>query len=369
MIMLTMTNQMKAVKHFKRLIDPSKEETPMQSILGQEHESHFVQPPMEMEPEESFADSAFNMKHTNNETRSLDILNRRRPRPVGRDFALNGLQRQQQDRRGGGEGHDNKMQSSGLSNEILKNDFGENKDSRATSGHTEPPGAGMGNKRGIAEVGGTGTRGHARDPLEQDFPYLFIGPSTFRGGDDKDKDDSIKEEPEKEDSSEAATTKQKEEEEKGATTAGGDGKDNNDEDYGYGEDEIVVSESPIAAEFDIYETAYRQQIENIRDRALTRRTSSKVYLTRRVEGKDHVKKLVEGIPQQEKEEEEEKEEENKQASSSSSSSSSSTATALNPNPNTKRRDTPLAHPVGLLMKAQVERHRQRSQQVSDQNRK
>jgi [calcium/calmodulin-dependent protein kinase] kinase len=58
----------------------------------------------------------------------------------------------------------------------------------------------------------------------------------------------------------------------------------------------VVSESPGAADFDIYETAYRQEIERIRADTLPGKEGKgsvpMVYLTRRVDGKDELMKLV-----------------------------------------------------------------------------
>ena len=275
---------MKAVKHFKKLIEPTKVESPvMQSILGQEHESYFVEPPMEMEPEESFR-AEFNKSH------SMDMYNPRRP---GRDLVLNGYHKPQQD-----------------SDNVDSNDLTTPLSESAAAKPAE---------------GGVGTRGHARDPLDEDFPYLFIGPSTFTGSNDKSDLDSIAED--------------------GNDTPQDDNRDNNTT-YNDDDDDLIVSESPAVAEFDIYETAYRQQIENIRKRSLTRRgTTSKVYLTRRVEGKDHVKKLVEGMPQQD-------------AAPDHDDNNGSESFP-------KRKVTPITHTVGL-MKAQLERHRQRSLQASGQ---
>jgi [calcium/calmodulin-dependent protein kinase] kinase len=57
----------------------------------------------------------------------------------------------------------------------------------------------------------------------------------------------------------------------------------------------IVSESPGAAEFDIYETAYRTELERIKSKSSTfpgAGVSPKVYLTRRVEGKHEVMKFA-----------------------------------------------------------------------------
>ncbi|KMU84896.1 calcium/calmodulin-dependent protein kinase kinase 2 [Coccidioides immitis H538.4] len=102
-----------------------------------------------------------------------------------------------------------------------------------------------------------GTRGHARDPLEEEHPYLFIGPSSFSthmsapGGDK-------------------------------ASLEIDDGADLPIDVYAT----PVVSESPSAADIDIYETAYTEEIERIRNRSRTSRAPApKIYLTRRVDGK------------------------------------------------------------------------------------
>lgn len=97
----------------------------------------------------------------------------------------------------------------------------------------------------------TGRRGHAHDPL-QDHLYLYIGPSTFSGA-----------------SSNA---------DRRATFAPG----------GYDEDVPIVSESPGAADIDIYETAYTEEIERIRQRCKEEgkdEEESIVYTTRRVDAR------------------------------------------------------------------------------------
>ena len=90
----------------------------------------------------------------------------------------------------------------------------------------------------------SGRRGHAHDPLE-DLLYLRIGPSTFAGQ---------------------------------STQEGYD-------DTFSLSDEYVVSESPGAADVDIYETAYRDEIERILARAKEQNKEPQVYLTRRVDEK------------------------------------------------------------------------------------
>lgn len=89
-----------------------------------------------------------------------------------------------------------------------------------------------------------GRRGHAHDPLEDQL-YLRIGPSTFAGH---------------------------------STQSDGEGFFPEDGVY-------VVSESPGAADVDIYETAYRDEIERILARAAQNNQEPQVYLTRRVDEK------------------------------------------------------------------------------------
>lgn len=114
-----------------------------------------------------------------------------------------------------------------------------------------------------------GTRGHARDPLEEDFPYLFIGPSTYTGSTEHDSfaEDSapIFAEPESTDPDPVL-------------------------DLDPDEPTPIVSESPGAAEFDIYETAYRQELERIE--IDTPGAGPKVYLTRRVRNTHEVLNFV-----------------------------------------------------------------------------
>ncbi len=96
-----------------------------------------------------------------------------------------------------------------------------------------------------------GHRGHAHDPL-QDHLYLYIGPSTFSGASDN--------------ADRRATFAQ-------------DGDE---------EEMLLVSESPGAAGIDIYETAYRDEIERIGQRSKEEGKDDEepaVYLTRRVDAR------------------------------------------------------------------------------------
>lgn len=92
-------------------------------------------------------------------------------------------------------------------------------------------------------------KGHAHDPLE-DHLYLYVGPSTFSGESD---------------------------------AQGHDTSFNPEEDF-------FVSESPGAADIDIYETAYRDEIEKIRARLQEEGKEGEesepvIYLNRRVDAR------------------------------------------------------------------------------------
>jgi len=90
-----------------------------------------------------------------------------------------------------------------------------------------------------------GRRGHAHDPLEDQL-YLRIGPSTFAGHSVQEDSDGL---------------------------------------FTEDDDAYVVSESPGAADVDIYETAYRDEIERILARAQEQNKEPQVYLTRRMDEK------------------------------------------------------------------------------------
>lgn len=265
------TLQIKAVKKFKRLIDPHKEEAPMQSILGGEYEAHFVEPPLEMEPDESFEMS--NSMPMANKSQSLDTYNRE---ALERDNVLRGYHHQR--------GEIGRGRPPGIDGVNLnKNELGSISSTRALGGSFDDPQTVSTAQSALSRTNSAatkrsveGTRGHARDPLEEEFPFLFIGPSTYTGSSHTDTIDSqpapIFEEPESTLTSETPHT-QLAEEEDGPVP--------------------IVSESPGVAEIDIYETAYRQEIERIRERSIPRRgTAPKMYLTRRVEGRDDVTRLV-----------------------------------------------------------------------------
>jgi [calcium/calmodulin-dependent protein kinase] kinase len=144
-----------------------------------------------------------------------------------------------------------------------------------------------------------GTRGHARDPLEEEHLFLNIGPSTFSGLVKAEHDyppsssspipipapstTSISEHTITTTVTNSSSTATSTATEIETTTTVPD-------------DFPIVSESPGASEIDIYETAYREEIERIKHRSISRRDTSTIYLTRRVEDKkyhlDEVMKLL-----------------------------------------------------------------------------
>jgi [calcium/calmodulin-dependent protein kinase] kinase len=120
-----------------------------------------------------------------------------------------------------------------------------------------------------------GTRGHARDPLEEEFPYLFIGPSTYTG------------------SSHHEGGKLETSDEPASMVDGPETTLDNSELMEDDEPVQIVSESPGAADFNIYETAYRMELDRIKRSLKDRDTGPKVYLTRRIEkNSDEVMRLA-----------------------------------------------------------------------------
>lgn len=264
---------MKAVKKFKGLLGPARAETPMQSILGQEHESHFVEPPMEMDPDEGV--SVPSVEHFN-KSQSLNTYNRSARE---RDDVIKGFHPRRREPLPYPL-PDNSDPISGygtISYKLARKDSGsirsikirdDSIDDLPSLSPTAPlsRASSTTTKRSME-----GTRGHARDPLEEDCPFLSIGPSTFTGS--ATTDNKTAEAPPMILSSEGLTT----------TTP------SDEPDSIVGDHYPMVSESPGAAEFDIYETAYRKEVERIREQGVS---LPKVYLTRRVDGKDELRKLV-----------------------------------------------------------------------------
>lgn len=245
---------MKAVQRFKRLVDPAKS-SGLHSILGQEHESHFVQPPQEMDPDESL-DALNSYKRA---LREDEIANKgSRPQAVSRE-------RGRSPKRAGSGGV---LSTHGSGSRGATPALQSSRDDTPST------------KRSISE----GTRGHARDPLEEEHPYLFIGPSTFTGElTDDPLGDGVVPGPDTSMDGIPAFPNTLPPIDPNAVP--------------------VVSESPGASEIDIYETAYREEIERIKRRNMARRdTVTKVYLTRRVENKqNHLSEVLKLIRQAEEE--------------------------------------------------------------------
>jgi [calcium/calmodulin-dependent protein kinase] kinase len=243
----------------------------MQSILGQDYEAHFVEAPLEMEPEEDFSISE-NIAMAN-KSQSLDTYDRVSSE---RFNVLRGYHQQRDNHADSTSTNPGAMDTGSIhSAKIAGPAESDESQNTATPISAVSRSNSTATKRSV-----DGTRGHARDPLEEEFPFLYIGPSTYTGSsavEDSEMSDAeptfIFDEPESALTSEPLDTHMTDEDDNGPVP--------------------VVSESPGAAEFDIYETAYRQQIERIRERTIPRRgTAPKMYLTRRVDGKDDVKRLV-----------------------------------------------------------------------------
>ncbi|CAG8131200.1 unnamed protein product [Penicillium olsonii] len=230
---------MKAVKKFKRLTDPTKTsapQTPVQSILGGD-ESYFVEPPMEMDPDEPFpAVGEPSLRPGVRKVLRHPFAGFREPQPGSSDSTS----------------ISSRQSTSSQLPGIVE----------TRSGHASPA---LSRASSAAKRSMEGTRGHARDPLEEEFPFLFIGPSTYTGS------HQVSDEPAQVFAEPGAF-----EEEQGLEE----------------EPEPMVSESPGAADFDIYETAYRSELERIKQDLEDKNTGPKVYLNRRVENKDEVMRLA-----------------------------------------------------------------------------
>lgn len=258
---------MKAAKKFKRLVDPSKAGQSMQSILGDEYEAHFVEPPMEMDDSEDFPAVGLDANAPSGPSLGGGIrkfLGRHPMFGAGREdsgaegsgysegsFSSRPEHSPSSSRWPSGVFEPERKDSSSIRSgrSTGKADFTAH--SQSASPHPTLSRASSATTKRSVE----GTRGHARDPLEEEFPFLFIGPSTYTGSSQEPSDDvesdptPIFAEPESTDEAEP---------------------------------ELIVSESPGAAEFDIYETAYRDELERIESDTYPG-AGPKVYLTRRVQ--------------------------------------------------------------------------------------
>jgi len=274
---------MKAAKKFKRLIEPSKG-APMQSILGDEHEAHFVEPPMEMDDSDDFPAVGLdaNAPGGPNLAGGIRKVLGRHPMLGGREGSVEGS--------GYSEGSfssraEHSPSSSRWPSGVFEpegkpegKDFGSVRSGQSgkaefTKSHSQSPHPALSRANSAATKRSIeGTRGHARDPLEEEYPYLFIGPSTYTGSSPQEPSDfnigsdpaPIFAEPESTDPDEGPESV---------------------------EPMQIVSESPGAAEFDIYETAYRQELERIESKTYPG-AGPRVYLTRRVQNTHDVLNFV-----------------------------------------------------------------------------
>ncbi|KAJ5610126.1 hypothetical protein N7510_006845 [Penicillium lagena] len=282
---------MKAVTNFKHLVHPTKAGPVLQSILGGDFDAHFVEPPMEMDSEEDFPavglqpephrlgaalrhalprhpmlsgtvdQSSIDQPPGSSDSTSVSSRPEHSPASSQRPSGVF-----EPERRDSGP-----MRSGRPWEEILRE---KRPSSQSASPH--PPLSRTSSATTTTKRSLEGTRGHARDPLEEEFPYLFIGPSTYTGSSSQEPCDMVEEDD---------SVPIFEEPDSAMDSPG-------PVDIPTGEqpDECpTVSESPGAADFDIYETAYHTELERIKHRSNTVPT---VYLTRRIKDGEALMKFV-----------------------------------------------------------------------------
>ncbi|PGG96626.1 CAMKK/CAMKK-META protein kinase [Polytolypa hystricis UAMH7299] len=258
----------KAVRKFKKLINPAGAE-PV-SILGQDVESNFVQPPLMMEEEER---PDFGRRPIRQYPRRRLAAGRQIQAIAGAgaeeaNAEITELKPQSSERDGAITSATGTTRSSisRLADSRLLPQLDTVNANVSTS--STPPSQGSRADTPSKQSFTEGTRGHARDPLEEHL-YLYIGPSTFSGvpGDHGYVPPDYL-------SAHAVT-------DPGVADA------ENEFSSPFPVDQVpIVSESPGAAEIDIYETAYKEEIERITKRSLELHSPvPRVYLTRRVESK------------------------------------------------------------------------------------
>ncbi|RVX69960.1 hypothetical protein B0A52_05795 [Exophiala mesophila] len=244
----------KAVNKFKALLDKSKP-APLTSILGDSADAHFSYPPAAMSggsvalPAKSHSFASFGKKDEARKEQmdSLDEeLNDLRSRPIP-TLSIDDMSTATET---AGTSHAPSPPPALLSDTSTDSDDAMNRMDAAEGTdslgpNSLPPFRSMRPPHAFT-TDEIGTRGHARDPLQEQL-FLYIGPSTFAGTSAYNDD---------------------------AGTFVPDG------------DTVpVVSESPGAADVDIYETAYRDEIERIMARAKEQNKEPNVYLTRRVDAR------------------------------------------------------------------------------------
>ncbi|KAI9776958.1 MAG: hypothetical protein M1835_005374 [Candelina submexicana] len=212
---------MRAVKKFKNLLFKRRPHR-MEGILG--GDARIVQPPLSIARNE--------MRPPNHRTRSMDMFDRR---PVQQALATEGVHHDM-DLSDMGKFLPHRMDSAiavASNDDEMNNSRVDNNDptarknlKRGSSSEVAPPHPTRKQPSGASDGHRNAGKGHAHDPLEEKT-FLAVGP-------------------------------------------------------GGGDDPPLVSESPPAADLNIYETAYQQELERIREAQGQRAT---VFLTRRVEGK------------------------------------------------------------------------------------
>ncbi|EXJ56656.1 CAMKK/CAMKK-META protein kinase [Cladophialophora yegresii CBS 114405] len=239
----------KAVNKFKALIGKDKSRA-ITSILGEQGGARFSQPPTSMPTEGTplpLKSHSFNVfgQERSEESQQIDRIsedvNKLKVRPIP-TLSIDDTTKAEESN-GGGSGKVPLSHASTAADEAMSR--------METIAEIEqldpdklPPFRSL--KPHAYTIDDTGHKGHAHDPLE-DKLYLFIGPSTFSGTSSMTDDDST-------------------------FIPSGDGVP-------------IVSESPGAADVDIYETAYRDEIERIMARAKEEQKEPNVYLTRRVDAR------------------------------------------------------------------------------------
>lgn len=234
---------MKAANRFKKLLH-----APRLSILGQDHDSNFVLPPQEMTPEDRIG-----LHSHQTMFRNRDMATGLSPPPV--PLAERGRSPKRAD----------------STNESPRDEI----DSRHNPMASKRPSPPLRNDTSSSKcsISSTGTRGHARSPLQEHL-YLSIGPSRYTPQNPPEQETLVNTSM---DGSDSIMGNCHESSGEAAETAPSDPMDI-----------PVVSESPGASDIDIYETAYREQVERIKHQSMEQPgAKTKFYLNRRVERKKH----------------------------------------------------------------------------------
>lgn len=240
---------MKAVNKFKSLIGKDKSRA-MTSILGEQAGAHFSHPPATMPKEDapllpkakSF--NAFGQEHPEQTfeigqiSRDLNKMKLRAVPTLSIDDTTQTDGTNQAIQAKGTLGHASPATDDAMSRTQTMVEF------EGLEPDKLPPFRSLRPHAYTTDEGGH--KGHAHDPLEDQL-YLYIGPSTYSGV---------------------------------------SGVPDDDRTFVPSDDDVpIVSESPGAADVDIYETAYRDEIERIMARAKEEQKEPNVYLTRRVDAK------------------------------------------------------------------------------------